>query len=135
MKQAAHLQHLLPLKMNQLLERARQLRRTFHKYWSQMIPKVGYLNQNQFQINLRNIRFMSPIFDTIFFFLIPEVSEFADDNASTTETDENKVLEEIEDMEDEEGIDGVSSEGEKTSGGTETVEVWSLFTIIFSNSQ
>lgn len=66
-----------------------------------------------------------------FFFLIfrffisgaLEVSEFADDNASTTETDENKVSEEIEDIEDEEGIDGVSSEGEKTSGGTETVEV------------
>lgn len=52
-----------------------------------------------------------------------EVSEFADDNASTTETDENKVSEEIEDIENEEGIDGVSSEGEKTSGGTETVTV------------
>lgn len=51
------------------------------------------------------------------------MSEFADDNASTTETDENKVSEEIEDIEDEEGIDGVSSEGEKTSGGNETVEV------------
>lgn len=55
-----------------------------------------------------------------------EVSEFADDNASTTETDENKVSEEIEDIEDEEGIDGVSSEGEKTSGGNETVEVGSI---------
>lgn len=52
-----------------------------------------------------------------------KVSDFADDNASTTETDENKVSEEIEDIEDEEGTDGVSSEGEKTSGGTETVEV------------
>lgn len=51
------------------------------------------------------------------------MSEFADDNASTTETDENKISEEIEEIEDEEGIDGVSSEGEKTSGGNETVEV------------
>lgn len=55
--------------------------------------------------------------------LISEVSEFADDNASTTEIDENKANEEIEEIEDEEGIDGVSSEGEKTSGGTETAEV------------
>lgn len=54
------------------------------------------------------------------------MSDFADDNASTTETDENKVSEEIEDIEDEEGTDGVSSEGEKTSGGTETVEVSKL---------
>lgn len=29
----------------------------------------------------------------------------------------------MEEIEDEEGIDGVSSEGEKTSGGTETAEV------------
>lgn len=53
------------------------------------------------------------------------MSELVEDNASTTETDENKVSEEVEDIEDEEGIDGVSSEGEKTSGGTETVEVGS----------
>lgn len=58
------------------------------------------------------------------------MSEFADDNASTTETDENKVSEEIEDIEDEEGIDGVSSEGEKTSGGNETVEVNSIKPIV-----
>lgn len=54
------------------------------------------------------------------------MSEFVDDNASTTETDENKGPEEIEDIVDEEGIDGVSSEGEKTSGGNETVEVSSF---------
>lgn len=53
--------------------------------------------------------------------ILAEVSEF-DDNASTTETDENKISEEIEDIE-EEGVDGVSSEGEKTSAGNETVEV------------
>lgn len=58
-----------------------------------------------------------------YFLFFKESSEFADDNASTTETDENKISEEIEDIEEEEGIDGVSSEGEKTSGGTETVEV------------
>lgn len=52
-----------------------------------------------------------------------EVSEFVDDNASTTETDENKVSEEIEDIEDEEVTDGVSSEGEKTTGTNETIEV------------
>lgn len=61
--------------------------------------------------------------------LILEVSEFTDDNASTTEADENKVSEEIEEIEDEEGIDGVSSEGEKTSGGTETAEVNNLLKI------
>lgn len=55
--------------------------------------------------------------------LITEVSEFVDDNASTTETDDNKASEEIEEIEDDEGMDGVSSEGEKTSGGTETIEV------------
>lgn len=49
-------------------------------------------------------------------------SEFTEDNASTTETEDTKASEDIEDME-EEGLDGVSSEGEKTSGGTETVEV------------
>lgn len=51
------------------------------------------------------------------------MSEFTDDNASTTETDENKASEDIEELDEEEGTDGVSSEGEKTSGGTETVEV------------
>lgn len=51
-----------------------------------------------------------------------DVSEFAEDNASTTETEDSKITEDIEDME-EEGLDGVSSEGEKTTGGTETVEV------------
>lgn len=67
----------------------------------------------------------------VFLFSV-EVSEFADDNASTT--DENKVSEEIEDIEDVEGIDGVSSEGEKTSGGNETVEVNAVCAItIFSN--
>lgn len=55
--------------------------------------------------------------------MISGVAGFADDNASTTETDENKANDDIEEIEDEEGIDGVSSEGEKTSGGTETVEV------------
>lgn len=55
--------------------------------------------------------------------MISEVAGFADDNASTTETDENKTHEDIEEIDDEEGIDGVSSEGEKTSGGTETAEV------------
>lgn len=59
----------------------------------------------------------------MFYFIFVEVSEFADDNASTTETDDNKISEEIEETEDEEGIDGVSSEGEKTLGGNETVEV------------
>lgn len=49
-------------------------------------------------------------------------SEFTEENASTTETEDTKASEDIEDME-EEGLDGVSSEGEKTSGGTETVEV------------
>lgn len=63
---------------------------------------------------------------------VVDVSEFADDNASTTETDENKVSEEIEDIEDEEGIDGVSSEGEKTSGGTETVEVCLTLRLLYN---
>lgn len=49
-------------------------------------------------------------------------SEFTEDNASTTEAQDAKMSEDIEDME-EEGLDGVSSEGEKTSGGTENVEV------------
>lgn len=33
------------------------------------------------------------------------------------------MSDEIEDIEDESGMDGVSSEGEKTTGGTETAEV------------
>lgn len=54
-----------------------------------------------------------------------DVSEFTEENASTTENEDNKMSEEIEDM-DEEGLDGVSSEGEKTSGGLDTVEVCTL---------
>lgn len=61
------------------------------------------------------------------FILYLEVSEFVDDNASTTETDENKASEEIEDIEDEEVTDGVSSESEKTTNTTETIEVNSFF--------
>lgn len=55
--------------------------------------------------------------------LTPDGSEFTEGNASTTETDDSKIPEEIDDIEDEEGMDGVSSEGEKTSGGPELVEV------------
>lgn len=58
------------------------------------------------------------------------MSEFVDDNASTTEPEENKT-EEIDDIEDEEGMDGVSSEGEKTTGGNETIEVSLPFSLDF----
>lgn len=54
------------------------------------------------------------------FLFSPEVSEFADDNASTTKTNENKGPDEIKVVDDEEGMDGVSSQGEKTSGGNDT---------------
>lgn len=53
------------------------------------------------------------------------IDDFVDNNASTTETVEHKqTSEDIEETEEEEeGMDGVSSEGEKTSGGNETLEV------------
>lgn len=53
------------------------------------------------------------------------IDDFVDNNASTTETvDHKQASEDIEETEEEEeGMDGVSSEGEKTSGGNETLEV------------
>lgn len=59
-------------------------------------------------------------------------SEFTEDNASTTETEDTKMSEDIEDME-EEGLDGVSSEGEKTTGGADNVEVRFISPCIHSN--
>lgn len=59
-------------------------------------------------------------------------SEFTEDNASTTETEDAKMSEDIEDME-EEGLDGVSSEGEKTTGGADNVEVRFISPCIHSN--
>lgn len=44
-----------------------------------------------------------------------QVTDFAEDNASTTEADD-KQSSEIDEMDEEEGTDGVSSEGEKTGG-------------------
>lgn len=76
---------------------------------------------------------MTPLSDSSTILIIDDsedISEFTEDNASTTETEDTKISEDIEDM--EEGLDGVSSEGEKTSGGTETVEVRFIMFMVIS---
>lgn len=50
-------------------------------------------------------------------------SEFTEENASTTEADDNKVSEEIEDMEEEENTDGVSGTSGAGESGAEAIEV------------
>lgn len=55
----------------------------------------------------------------IFFF---KVTDYPEDNASTTEADD-KQSSEIDDIDDEEGTDGVSSEGEKTGGNELEVNI------------
>lgn len=58
-----------------------------------------------------------------FFVLRLDGSEFTEENASTTEADDNKVSEEIEDMEEEENTDGVSGTSGAGESGTEAIEV------------
>lgn len=116
-KQAAHRPHQPPAKLNQLPVQAQPPRQMCHKFWLPTMSKVNLTGRNK---KFGNISLTD-------FILCLEVSEFVDDNASTTETDENKASEEIEDIEDEEVTDGVSSESEKTTNTTETIEVNCVF--------